>query len=166
MKKAVGIILMNLINVERNNIGLSPINYNFELHNYLKNNVTNNGSYFYESTELSKSWIIEGHNRSCDLRGCFMKPLEQNYMLRDTMRNSIVKIFRYRLAQKDCKHTDFVDNMPCSWFYHYYPIMMSNYTSFTCKILDYQGRFVPDLLKDRQLKSFWCFFDGFLPWFK
>lgn len=166
MKKVIGIILMNLINDQRNSIGISPIKYDFVLHDYLKNNITNNGSWFYESTEISKSWEIEGHNRSCDLHGCFLKPLEQNYMFRDTMRNSIVKIFRYRLNQKDCDHTDFFDGAKCSWFYHYYPVMMSNYTSFACKILNHQGRFVPDSLKDRQLKSFWCFSDGILPWFK
>lgn len=166
MKKITGLLLASLINKERQILNLPLVKYNDTLHNYLKNNDTLSGEYLYDSGPNYKSWVIENVTRSCDLNGCFEKPLWFNYMFRDTMRDSIIKIFRYRIAQKGCKHTDFFDGAKCSWYYHYFPVMMGNYTSFACKVLDYPGTFLPDYLIGIQKKSFWCFFDGELPWFK
>ena len=166
MKKAIGLLLASLVNKERLLLNLNKVEYDIQLHNFLKFNVTDNGSYFYDTSPYYKSWTIEGNTRHCDLNGCFMTPMDNNYMFRDTMKDSIVKIFKYRIAQKGCDHTDFYDGAKCSWYYHYFPVMMSNYTSFACKVLDYQGKFVPESHKNRQFKSFWCYFDGILPWFK
>lgn len=166
MKKITGLLLASLINKERQILNLPLVKYDDTLHNYLKNNDTFSGKYLYDHGPNYHSWVVENVTRYCDLNGCFEKPLGNSYMFRDTMRDSIVKIFRYRIAQKGCKHTDFFDGAKCSWYYHYFPVMMSNYTSFACKVLNFQGIFVPDSHKDRQFKSFWCYFDSILPWFK
>jgi hypothetical protein len=160
MKKVFGLALMSIVNQERTSIGLAPVAYNFTLHNYLDNVITDNGSWFYESGPDYTSWVVEGQTRSCDLRGCFLKPLGHTYMFRDTYKDSVPKIFRYRIKQRNCDHTDFADGYPCSWYYAYYPTMMSNYTSFACKALNYQGRYVPIALINKQMKSFWCYFNG------
>jgi len=160
MKKVVGLLLASLINKERSMFNLLPVSYDFKLHDYLKDSVTNNGSWFYESGPNIKKWTIENNERYCDLNGCFLRPQNNSYMMRDTMRDSIVKIFRYRLAQRNCKHTDFVDGKKCSWKYAYYDVLMQkDFKSFACKILNYQGRFVPDNLVNVQKKSWWCFFN-------
>lgn len=160
MKKAAILLITSLINYERISKGLNIVSYNYNLHNYLYGNITNNGSWFYESTNELRSWEIEGQRRFCDLRGCFLKPLGYNYMFRDTYKDSIPIIFRYRLGQRDCNRTVFKDGDPCSWFYAYYPVLMQpGFKSFACKSLNYQGRFVPDSLKDHQFKSFWCYFN-------
>jgi len=161
MKKVVALLITSLINRDRQFLHLPIVKYDFNLHNFLENNVTNNGSYFYESTNDRVTWTVENNTRYCDLRGCFLTPLENQYMFRDTYKDSIVKIFRYRLSQRNCNHTDFVDGTPCSWFYHYYPVMMQpDFKSFACKSLNFQGRFVPGSLKNKQFKSFWCFMDA------
>lgn len=164
MKLATGIILASLINQERALLNLNLVTYDKNAHKYLQQNITDNSTYFYESGPDYKSWSIEGHTRSCDLRGCFINfesgEKTYNYMFRDTMKDSIVKIFRYRIAQKNCKSTDFFDGAKCSWKYAYYDTMMQNYTSFACKIMDGRGKFLPASLVGIQNKNFWCFFDS------
>ena len=44
MKKVVGLLLASLINKERSMFNLLPVSYDFKLHDYLKDSVTNNGS--------------------------------------------------------------------------------------------------------------------------
>lgn len=171
MKLATGLILASLVNKERAILGLSKVMYDADAHRFLDRNITDNSSYFYDTGNNYKSWTIEGNTRSCDLNGCFINFTANNktfnYQLRDTMRYSIVKIFKYRIAQKNCDHTDFFDGAKCSWYYHYFPIMMQkDYTSFACKVMDGQGKFVPSSHKNRQFKNFWCFYDSVLPWFK
>jgi hypothetical protein len=165
--KALGLILMSLVNREREFWSLPPVRYDFALEKYLYNNVTNNGSWFYESGPETVSWDIEGHTRYCDLRGFFLKPLGFNYQIRDTFRDSVPRIFRQRLSQgRVCKKTVFADGDKCSWFYAYHPVLMSNYTRFACKTLNFQGRYVPDYLRDKQMRSFFCYFDGSLYFLK
>ena len=166
MKKITGLLLASLINKERKNLNLPLIKYNDTLHDYLKSNNTFNGEYLYDSGPNYKSWVIENVTRYTDINGVFERPFGHNYMFRDTMKDSIVKIFRYRIAQKGCKSTQFFDGDRCSWFYAYYPVMMQNYTSFACKILDYPGRFLPPNLIGIQKKSWWCFFDSTVYYWK
>ena len=117
-------------------------------------------SWYYETTNKSINWTIEGKNRFCNIQGCHFNPLGNHYMFRDTHKNSIPKIIRYRLSQRNCKSTDFVDGMPCSWYYVYYPVLLQNFTSFACVDLDTQGTWVPSYLIDKQKRAFFCYFDS------
>lgn len=157
MKKSVAILITALINVERDSNGLLPVRYDFELHDVLRaHNVTD--SWYYQESGRVINWTISGQNRYCSINGCFYEPLNNTYLFRETYKDSIAKIFRYRLGQRDCNKTDFVDGMPCSWKYVYYDaLMMPELKSFACKSLNYQGTWTPTWLLGRQKKSFWCY---------
>lgn len=155
--KVMGLVLMSLVNRERAFWSLPAVKYDFELERYLKANVTN-ATWLYESGPVSRSWTVENVTRSCDLNGCFARPLGYNYMFRDTFKESVPRIFRYRINQgRICKRTVFADGDKCSWFYAYQPVLMqTDLTRFACNTYDYQGRYVPDDLRDKQMRSFWC----------
>jgi hypothetical protein len=159
MKRLAAILITKIINDERISNNLPIISYNFELNNILrKHNVSD--SWYYEQSNKVINWTIEGHNRYCNINGCFYEPMEgYHYLFRETYKNSIPKIIRMRMNQRDCDHTDFVDGKPCSWKYIYYDTLMQNFTSFACKSLNYQGTWTPSWLKNIQFKSFWCYFD-------
>jgi hypothetical protein len=162
MKKAWAIIITSLINVERIRNNCVPISYNFELDRTLRtNNVSD--SWYYAQTDKSINWTIEGRDRYCNIEGCHYKPVVNNktynYMMRDTYKDSIPKIFRMRVNQRDCKSTEFVNGKKCSWYFAYFPVFLQNFTSFACKSLNYQGTWVPDNLIGIQNKAFFCYFD-------
>lgn len=153
----LGLILTTLINRERLFWGLEKIDYDYKLENHLRQF---NGSFLYQSGPLNLTWTIEGHNRFCDLNGCHIKPLEYNYMFRDTFKDSVPRIIRMRIRQNHiCKKTVFADGDKCSWFYAYGQVLLQNFTKFACCEYNYQGRYVPKELIDKQKKSFWCYFN-------
>jgi len=154
----LGTILALLVNRERIRLDLSPVKYDFSLEKSLG---SYNGSYLYSSGSKNVSWTIEGQTRFCDLNGCHLKPLGYNYMFRDTFKDSVPRIFRYRIAQGSiCTKTVFADGDPCSWYYAFYPVIVQNFTRFGCREYNYQGRYVPKDLINKQKRSFWCFFDS------
>lgn len=158
--KRLGLVLMTLVNRERSFWSLPPVQYDFQLEKYLDANVTD-ATWLYEDGPQTRSWTVENVTRSCSLNGCFIRPLGYHYLFRDTFRDSVPRIFRYRINQgRICKRTVFADGDPCSWFYAYYPVLMQrDLTRFACKTYNVQGRYVPVDLVDKQKRSFWCFSD-------
>ena len=165
--KALGLILVSLVNRERAFWSLPPVKYDFALEKYLKANLIN-ATWLYESGPRSRSWTIENVTRSCDLNGCFTRPMGFNYLFRDTYKNSVPRIFRYRIQQNHiCKRTVFADGDKCSWFYAYGPVLLQrNFTRFACSTYNVQGRYVPSDLVNKQMRSFWCWFDDELYFLK
>lgn len=159
MKKIWTIIITSLINVERSKHNLQPVVYNYTLDNYLKNDGYK-GDWYYGTSDKTINWTIEGQNRFCNINGCHYKPLGYNYLFRETYKDSIPKIIRMRLAQRDCNHTDFKDGEKCSWWYAYYKTLMQpEFSSYACKSLNFQGLWTPEWLLNIQKKSFWCYFN-------
>lgn len=159
MKKAWAILITSLINVERTKNNLLPVSYNWQLDTYLREYPVAD-SWYYADTDRFINWTIEGQNRYCRIEGCHFRPMNYSYLFRETYKDSIPKIIRMRLSQRDCNHTDFVDGMPCSWKYIYYDTLMQDFTNFACKSLNFEGRWVPEWLKGIQKKSFMCYFDS------
>lgn len=158
MRRAWAILITGLINVERASHNLLPVSYNWELDSALRShNVSDD--WYYKTTNRSINWTIENQNRYCNIEGCHYKPLGHSYMFRDTHKDSVPKIFRYRLKQRNCHKTDFFDGAKCSWWYAYYPVLLQNFTSFACVDLATVGTWVPDKLKDIQKRAFFCYFD-------
>lgn len=162
MKRAAAILITGLINVERRNHDLLPVSYNWELDSVLRSHDVP-PDWYYRPTNKSIVWNIENQTRHCNIEGCHYKPsvngTEFNYMFRDTHKDSVPKIFRYRLKQRDCQKTDFVDGKKCSWWYAYYPVLLQNFTSFACVDLATQGTWTPIKLLDKQKRAFFCYFD-------
>lgn len=159
MKKAAAILITALINNERSRNNLLPVTYNYELDNVLReHNVPD--SWYYGPANKTIEWNIENNTRHCSINGCFYEPMEgYSYLARDTYKDSIPKIFRYRLSQRDCEKTDFENGKKCSWKYAYYDVLMQNFTSYACKSLNFQGTWTPTNLLDIQKRSFFCWFD-------
>lgn len=160
MKKVWTILITSLINNERIRNNFLPISYNYDLDNVLRTyNVED--SWYYKQSNKTIEWIIENNTRHCSINGCFYEPIEgYSYMFRDTFKDSIPKIFRYRLSQRDCLKTDFIDSKLCSWKYAYYDVLMQNFTSYACVSLNFQGLWTPTNLLDIQNKAFFCYFDA------
>lgn len=159
-----------------NSIRVIPVEYNYTLHNYLKQVQID----YYADANSITPFKFEANNntRVVDLVGTHFKPLGSHYLMRDTMDKSIHKIIKFRLRQEPCfnefqcsntsfnyftsclKTLDgvFENQKECSWSYAYLPLIKHHQLkAFACVILNKQGRFVPEPLKNKQKLSFWCY---------
>jgi len=176
--------LLILVNAARIIFDVPPVVYDYDLHTYLADlNMSN----VYEFTDVPYM-VFDGPDgqRINNLVGSSLKPLANTYMFRDTIKEAddILKIFRLRIGQEKCFNyklcspyifnnyvsclrnpRDSFENMKkCSWANSYWPYIVNpTLTSFACRVLDIQGRYVPTKLKNRQFKSFWCYGNFSLP---
>jgi hypothetical protein len=174
--------LASIVNKERNIYNLPEVSYNTSVHQEL---LKYDQNMFYSRGNQSSSFEVNNTTRTNDLQGSFIKPLGFNYMFRDTISkpSRIRRIFKMRINQGNCVSPNKCSNetfnlftscmkdpiilensKKCSWVYAYYPPMLQrSMTQFACVILEVQGTFVPDKLKDKQHHSFWCYNNADVP---
>lgn len=179
MKLIIGALLAFLVNQERALFSLPPVAYNASLHRELQKfqDTVTNDSWFYEIGPQATNFTSNGVTRINNLRGSFVRVQGSRYLFRDTFYKSVPIIFRHRARQRDCfnwakcSNTTFnlftscmkdpiifADGYPCSWAYAYYGVFVQrSLRSFACLDLYAQGRFVPDNLVNKQMRSFWCY---------
>ncbi len=177
--------LIKFINNERSKYSISPITYNYSLHDeLLEFNKTVGQDWFYNKSNYS--YIVKEYNRVQDLNCQFLmldnkfKDSGFVYMFRDTFKTNVLSIFKYRIKQKNCfnwklcnktKFNDFVsclkdpspgsvigNSIKCSWGMYYLPkIMHRDLQQVACLSLDRQGPSTPLHLIGIQNKAFICY---------
>lgn len=185
MKKilTLGLKLVSIVNKERSLYNLTPVVYDHKLLNEINNfTSTKNASWFYDSSPNNSTFYLKSGGklipREQHLNGVIETPF--SYLFRDTYKNSIPLIFKFRANQRSCfdwkkcdkknfylfssctKKLELRTRKKCSFSYAYYPLFVyPSLKSFACISLDFQGTYVPESLKNVQKKSFWCYSKNF-----
>lgn len=171
--------IIRSINRERSAHKMDPIAYNYTLESQLK--AIKPSDYFLNNSKITfnltcgnytllrRRWIAF-YNMTFD---------NNRYFIHDTTEESVLKIIKYRLGQRDCfnfnkckePYTRFVSclkkcpiipapkrNAACNWAHEYYPKFLSkSLTSIACVLLDVQGPDVAEWLVNVQKKTFICY---------
>ena len=166
------------INQERTQYGLPSIKYNYSLSKII-NKYKQQGEWLYSPGNMSYNFTYNNITRIQDLNGQFLSFFakeEFKYLYRDTYRDSVNKIVRMRNNQRVCfnindcsetfnqyvscvkNHLQLENSKRCSWANSYYPKhLIGSLTSIAILKLDYQGKFVPESLFNKQHRSFWIY---------
>ena len=171
--------IIKIINKERKIYNQDPIYYNYDLYEKIKKYETL-GSWFYENGIYS--YTIQRFNRTNRLKGSFLNQYINDtsfdYFFRDTYKNSVSKIFQFRVNQRRffnpelCSKLNFdywsscvknpkatlQNSKPRSWWYAYYlPMIQKDLKWIFCLKLNVEGRYIPDKLKGIQTNAFFCY---------
>ena len=163
------------INKDRREYDLPKIEYNWTLHDYLKK-YKDQGEWMYADSNVSTvNFVYKNQTRYSNINGVHIND-GFKYFYRDTYKDSVLKIIKFRSNQKDCfdinlcsnetynkyvscmTKLQLVNSKKCSYANSYLPMhLIRSLKNIAILKLDYKGRFVPEKNKKTQKKSFWIY---------